>query len=128
MRGSLLRPWPGNEIIKVLNCTFNPGKEERDFYVNTEVEAEDEEQAKVLGRENCIDALNFFKFCINEQILLDVCFEEIKKDKESVTHCSVGFPAKLTITNKNPISSSQIQEIKKVNNSFSSMGEKNVQY
>lgn len=123
MRGKLLRPWPKTETIKLLNCIFKPEQKKRDFLVQTDVEAEDEENAKVVGRRNCKDAINFFELIIQEQILLDNNYEEIKKENEPITQVSNYLPSKVTITSPTPLSNSQIKEIKNAQNIINDLDE-----
>lgn len=123
MRGKLLRPWPKTETIKLLDCIFKPGPKKRDFFIQTEVYADEQENAKISGRRNCKDAINFFELIIQEQILLDNNYEEIKKENENSTQVSNYLPSKITITNPNLLSNSQIKEIKKAQNIINDLDE-----
>lgn len=121
MKGNLYRPWPENENIPLLNCTFKPGKDDRDFFVQTEVKAKNEEEAKIMGKDECKDAVNIFKLCINEEVFLDINRNVIKNKKEPLTHGTADLLGKVTIIRDSPVSSEQLNEIAKaqkvINNS-----------
>jgi len=66
--GHLYRKWPSGEEITLADCRFIPSNSDREFIVQTEVEADNEEQARQAGLKTCLDAAHLLEFCIEEPV------------------------------------------------------------
>jgi len=122
MQGSLYRNWPENKEIFLLECLFKQGEGDRDFIIQTKIKADNEEQARIFGRKNCHDAVNFLEFCIGEQVDLDRNKEEISKKGDDTKHGLVAFRIIGTIISNSPLTKEQLIEIDKAQNNIMNTG------
>jgi hypothetical protein len=86
--GELWRNWPDDKEIKLLGCLFKPGNDTRDFWAQTEIEAPNEEVARQLGYEMCLDATNLLEFCLGEEVSLSTTKYKVS---ESVANFGTGI-------------------------------------
>jgi hypothetical protein len=116
--GNLYRNWPNEVNFNLLDCHFAKGNGIREFYINTEVETNDTEDAKYLGLHKCLTPFRLFKFCIDEQVELD-CNHIIVKEKGSpVSNSTVSFDSCIVLVKSEPLTAEQLEAIHKVQTKF----------
>lgn len=122
MLGSLDSQWPKDNKIKLLGCKFSQRSNVHEFSVETEVKADDIDDARLLAKNKCSDSVNILSFFVGK-ISLDIHKVTIKEKGVNMTHAQVDIPCVLTINNNSCITSKQLFDIEKVENYMLSIKE-----
>lgn len=118
MRGNLLRRWPAGRQIKLLSCKFTQGSGPRDFEIQAEATAKDDNEAMQVGREMCSDAADLLEFCLGEQVFLNPREIHVKPQKGTKGTGLFNMGLHLEVTAGIPPSEEQMEIIKKVETIF----------
>lgn len=116
--GILNREWPQGKKIHLLECNFSSDIEIREFNVETEVRADDINEARLVGRNNCYDATNLLWFSIGGKLDLDNNKEDTQEVGSSKIKAHSSLLCKSTIKNLYPITIEQLTEIENVQNNI----------
>lgn len=110
--GTLYRNWPAGEEIRLVGCVFQPGDNARDFVVSTEVNAPDEDAARQIGRDQCVDATNLLAFCMDEQVNLEINQDHVRETEVAVSTGSISSSAGAALVVDAPPTTEQIEALR----------------
>lgn len=118
--GYLYCKWPSGKEIMLMGCCFTPGNNDREFVVQTKINAENEEQARKNGRKICFDATHLLEFCIGESVYLDESRERIRKKGNDVTTGRKSFSLNAVLIKNSPLTAEQLEAVEKAHNALTS--------
>jgi hypothetical protein len=100
--GTLHRRWPSGETVTMLDCLLVPGNHDHEYFARTEVEAEDEEAARLIGLERCQDATNLLELCMDEQVNLDPARNHVRLKGSFISTGTASFLVGAQIVSNEP--------------------------
>ncbi len=107
----LLCYWPENKEVKLLDCSFTHGNDPYEFFVKTEVAAENEDDARRLGCDKCEDAIDFFRFCTGEDVLTSSSQVTVRKKGSAYSTGNLSLNGGVLIASPNPLTSEQLENL-----------------
>jgi len=118
--GYLYSKWPLSKGIELADCCFTSGREDRQFTVHTEIDAQNEEQARKNGLESCFDAVHLLEFCIGESVYLDERQYRIRTKESEVTTGGKAFSINALLVKDSPLIEEQLKKVEMAQNTLKS--------
>lgn len=117
MQGNWTRAWP-NQPIPFLDCVFNGDESvsRGGFRVFTEIQAQNDEEARHQGRERIEEACYFFEFCLGGSMLLVPNQVATRREGSIVSEVAISVGMQATVYSPTPPTPHDLQRLNDVQN------------